>query len=129
MPTRFAYKGQCAYASKLAMADANANLQMTCVKQCLAQENALFVSPAFIGSSGARDQVGILIQNCFVNAPAEGQSAMDFVKSEFKKITWPDKSSLLKQTVAVIGTSFVVGLIIVIVDWIIRYGVNILLSF
>ena len=73
------------YASKLAMADANANLQMTCVKQCLAQEDALFVSPAFIGSSGARDQVGILIQNCFVNTPAEGQSAMDFVKSEFKK--------------------------------------------
>ena len=50
------------------------------------------------------------------------------VKSEFKKITWPDKSSLLKQTVAVIGVSFVVGLIIVLVDWIIRYGVNILLS-
>ena len=50
------------------------------------------------------------------------------VKSEFKKITWPDKSSLWKQTLAVIGTSFVVGLIIVVVDWLIRYGVNILLS-
>ncbi len=74
------------YASKLMLADGNANLQMTCVKQCLAQEDALFVSPAFIGSSGARDQVGILIQNCFVNAPAEGQSVTDFVKSEFKKI-------------------------------------------
>ncbi len=73
------------YASKLATADANANLQMTCVKQCLAQEDWLFVSPAFIGSSGARDQVGILIQNCFVNAPAEGQSVTDFIKSEFKK--------------------------------------------
>jgi multiple sugar transport system substrate-binding protein len=74
-----------AYAEELALADGSAHLQMTCVKQCLAQENALFVSPAFIGSSGARDQVGILIQNCFVNAPAQGQSAMDFVKSEFKK--------------------------------------------
>ncbi len=50
------------------------------------------------------------------------------VKSEFKKITWPDKTSLFKQTVAVIGVSFVVGLIIVIMDFIIRYGVNILLS-
>ena len=50
------------------------------------------------------------------------------VKSEFKKITWPDKTSLLKQTVAVIGVSFVVGLIIVLMDFVIRYGVNFLLS-
>ena len=73
-----------AYANKLATADGNANLQMTCVKQCLAQEKALFVSPAFIGSSGARDEVGILMQNCFVNPPAEGQSVADFIKAQFK---------------------------------------------
>lgn len=75
-----------AYATTLASADGNANLQATCVKQCLAQESAMFVSPAFVGSSGARDQVGILMQNCFVNAPEEGQSDKDFVKSEFEKI-------------------------------------------
>ncbi len=50
------------------------------------------------------------------------------VKSEFKKITWPDKTSLFKQTLAVIGVSFVVGLIIVLMDFVIRYGVNFLLS-
>ena len=50
------------------------------------------------------------------------------VKSEFKKITWPDKSSLLKQTVAVIGVSFVVGVVIVVMDFFIQYGVNLLLS-
>ena len=46
----------------------------------------MYVSPAFIGSSGARDQVGILMQNCFVNAPANGQTEDDFIKAEFKKI-------------------------------------------
>ena len=72
------------YAEKLAAADGNANLQTTCVKQCLAQEGAMFVSPAFVGSSGARDEVGILIQNCFVNSPENGQSAADFIKAQFK---------------------------------------------
>ena len=74
------------YKSDLEAADGNANLQTTCVKQCLAQEGYMFVSPAFIGSSGARDQVGILIQNCFVNAPANGQTPADFVKANFKEI-------------------------------------------
>ncbi len=50
------------------------------------------------------------------------------VKAEFKKITWPDKTSLLKQTVAVISVSVVVGVVIAIMDFIIQYGVNILLS-
>ena len=74
------------YAETLATADGNANLQASCVKQCLAQEGAMFVSPAFIGSSAARDQVGILIQNCFVNTPAAGQAEMDFIKGEFTSI-------------------------------------------
>ena len=50
------------------------------------------------------------------------------VKAEFKKITWPDKTSLLKQTVAVISVSVVVGVVIALMDSVIQYGVNILLS-
>ena len=50
------------------------------------------------------------------------------VKAEFKKITWPDKASLLKQTVAVISVSVVVGVVIALMDSVIQYGVNILLS-
>jgi multiple sugar transport system substrate-binding protein len=74
------------YAADLALADGGKNLQTTCVKQCVAQENAMFVSPAFLGSSGARDQVGVLMQNCFVNSPANGQSEEAFISAEFKKI-------------------------------------------
>lgn len=50
------------------------------------------------------------------------------IKSEFKKITWPDKESLLKQSVAVVCISIVVGAIIAVLDFVIQYGVNILTS-
>ena len=50
------------------------------------------------------------------------------IKAEFKKITWPDKTSLMKQTVAVVSVSVVVGLVIAMMDFFIQYGVNILLS-
>ena len=50
------------------------------------------------------------------------------MKSEFKKISWPDRNSVMKQTVAVISVSVVVGLIIALMDWIIQYGVDFLLG-
>lgn len=48
------------------------------------------------------------------------------VKAEFKKISWPDRQSTFKQSVAVVAISVVVGLIIAVLDYIIQYGVNIL---
>ena len=50
------------------------------------------------------------------------------MKSEFKKISWPDRKSVMKQTVAVISVSVVVGLIIALMDWMIQYGVDFLLG-
>ena len=46
------------------------------------------------------------------------------VKAEFKKITWPDKDDLLKQSVAVVIISVVVGAIITVLDFGIQYGVD-----
>ena len=56
-----------AYAEFLASADEDgtANIQAYAVKVALAQEAAYYASPAFNGSSDARDQVGLLIQKCF----------------------------------------------------------------
>lgn len=45
---------------------------------------------------------------------------------EFKKIIWPDKMTLLKQTVTVTVASVVLGLLIALVDTIVQYGVNFL---
>ncbi|MBQ7840859.1 MAG: preprotein translocase subunit SecE [Lachnospiraceae bacterium] len=50
----------------------------------------------------------------------------DGVKAEFKKIIWPDKDTLLKQSVAVVAVSIVLGVIIALVDMLVQYGVNFL---
>jgi preprotein translocase subunit SecE len=49
-------------------------------------------------------------------------------KAEFKKISWPDRQSTLKQSVAVVAISVVVGVIIAVLDYFIQYGVNFLTS-
>ena len=50
------------------------------------------------------------------------------IKSEFKKIIWPDRKATLKQSVAVVAISVVVGVIIAILDYVIKYGVNFITS-
>ena len=50
------------------------------------------------------------------------------LKSEYKKITWPDRESAFKQSVVVTIISVVLGLIIAILDYGIKYGVNFLTS-
>jgi len=46
------------------------------------------------------------------------------VKAEFKKITWPGKDDLLKQSVAVVIVSVVVGALIAMLDFGLQYGVD-----
>ncbi len=48
------------------------------------------------------------------------------VKAEFKKITWPNKDDLLKQSVAVVIISVVVGAIITVLDFGMQYGVDLI---
>ena len=50
------------------------------------------------------------------------------VKAEFKKISWPDKDDLLKQSVAVVCISVVLGAIIAVLDFLMQYGVDFLTS-
>ena len=50
------------------------------------------------------------------------------VKSEFKKITWPDRKSAIKQSVVVTIISIVLGLIIAVLDYLVKYGVDFLMS-
>lgn len=50
------------------------------------------------------------------------------VKAEFKKISWPDKQTLLKQSVVVVVLSVVLGILIAVLDYFIQYGVNFLMA-
>ena len=63
------------------------------------------------------------------NAKNESKPKTSFFKGlemEFKKISWPDKNTLLKQSVAVTIVSIVLGGIIAVLDFAIQYGVNFL---
>ena len=48
------------------------------------------------------------------------------LKAEFKKVIWTDRQTLAKQTAAVVSVSVVLGVIIAIVDFIVQYGVDLL---
>lgn len=50
------------------------------------------------------------------------------LKAEFQKIIWPDKQSLVRQTTAVVIVSVVLGLIITLLDYLIQYGIDILVK-
>lgn len=47
--------------------------------------------------------------------------------TEFKKIVWPDKETVVKQTAAVITASVVLGLVIALIDLIIKFGLKFIL--
>lgn len=53
-------------------------------------------------------------------------SFIDGVKTEFKKISWPDQHSLWKQSVAVVCISVVLGLVIAVIDAVLKYGISFL---
>ena len=50
------------------------------------------------------------------------------VKAEFRKIVWPDRSTLIKESTAVVVVSVVVGAIIAVIDRAVLYGINFLIK-
>ncbi|MBQ5735114.1 MAG: preprotein translocase subunit SecE [Lachnospiraceae bacterium] len=59
---------------------------------------------------------------------APKKSFFNGLKAEFNKIIWPDKKSLTKQSIAVTVISVVLGLIIALLDLVIKFGVEILVK-
>ena len=75
MPVIKSVENVPAYANFLSKADGGDHIQALAVKVGRDMSDAYFVSPAFNGSSVARDKVGILMQYCFVT-PASDVDAM-----------------------------------------------------
>ena len=50
------------------------------------------------------------------------------LKAEFNKIVWPSRKSLAKETIAVLVVSVLLGVIISIVDFITRIGIEFLVK-
>ena len=49
------------------------------------------------------------------------------LKSEFKKIVWPDKETLVKESAAVIVITVILGLAIAVVDMALENGLRFLI--
>ena len=50
------------------------------------------------------------------------------VKAEIKKIIWPSKKDLAKQTVVVLVSALVIGVIVAFIDMGIQYGIDALIK-
>ena len=64
------------YADFISKADGGNNIAALSAKVCLEQENAYYTSPAFNGSSEARDQVGALMSKCLTVAADDVDAAI-----------------------------------------------------
>ena len=50
------------------------------------------------------------------------------LKVEFKKIVWPDKETLSKQTIAVVIVTVLLGAFIYLLDYVIELGIGFVLG-
>lgn len=50
------------------------------------------------------------------------------LKGEFRKIVWPDKKLLGKQSVAVILAAIAIGCIIAAIDWVMQIGLSFIIG-
>lgn len=57
-----------------------------------------------------------------------GKTFFKGVKQEFRKIIWPDRTTLGRQTAAVVTVSVFLGVIITVVDILVKYGIDLLVQ-
>ena len=46
------------------------------------------------------------------------------IKAEFHRIVWPDKDAIIKETTAVVVSTIILGIIIAILDFLIKTGLD-----
>ena len=59
---------------------------------------------------------------------AKKMSFVQGLKAEYRKIIWPTKATVTKQTVAVLVSTVALGLVITVLDLVIRLGLDFLLG-
>ena len=62
------------------------------------------------------------------NEKTQKKSWFKGLQAEFKKVIWPDKRTLARQTTAVVAVSILLGAVIAVVDVILRYGIDLLVK-
>ena len=66
--------------------------------------------------------------NAVENAAKKSGSWFKGLKAEYKKIIWPGKDEITRQTVAVVLVSLVVGVIIAVLDMGLQYGIDFIIN-
>ncbi len=61
------------------------------------------------------------------NAPAK-ESWFKGLSKEFKKILWPSKVTLFKESAAVAIITIALGIIISLIDWVVKLGLDKILA-
>lgn len=58
------------------------------------------------------------------NGEVQKKSFIEGLRSEYKKIIWPTQETVRKQTIAVLASSVALGIIIAVLDFIIKFGID-----
>ena len=66
--------------------------------------------------------------NAVENAAKKSGSWFKGLKAEYKKVVWPNTEEVRKQTIAVVLISFVVGLVIAVLDMGLQYGIDFIIN-
>lgn len=62
------------------------------------------------------------------NEQAGKKSFVKGMKDEYNKIVWASKETVTKQTIAVLVSTVALGLVITVIDLIIRLGLDVILG-
>lgn len=57
-------------------------------------------------------------------SPALKRSWFQSLKQEFKKITWPGRKQLARETTVVLVVAVLIGAVISVVDWLLGLGLE-----
>lgn len=49
------------------------------------------------------------------------------LKAEYKKIVWPNRETVTKQTIVVLVVSMLLGVLIGVLDMIFKFGINLII--
>lgn len=60
------------------------------------------------------------------NAVDKSKGWFKGLKSEFNRVVWESKEDVIKQTIAVVIISIILGLLITLIDTGLQYGINFL---
>ena len=60
------------------------------------------------------------------NTKTQKKSWFKGLQAEFKKVIWPDKRTLARQTTAVVAVSVILGALIAVIDAILQFGLELL---